>query len=77
MRPALISTDPLAISITTAIQTGDVAALRQLLTDDPEQGYGIHSAEGGLEAGLRSMLSKAVAFDVRDGEIPKHPTRLR
>jgi hypothetical protein len=35
MRPALTSTDPVAISITKAIHTGDVAALRQLLSDDP------------------------------------------
>jgi len=30
-----------------------------------------------LEAGLRSKLSKAVAFDVLDREIPEHPARLR
>jgi hypothetical protein len=35
MRPALTATDPVAISITKAIHTGDVAALRQLLSDDP------------------------------------------
>ena len=43
----------------------------------PTQGYGVHGEECGLEAGLRSTLSKAVAFDVRDREIPEHPTRLR
>ena len=35
MRPALTSADPVAISITRAIHTGDVEALRQLLSDDP------------------------------------------
>ena len=35
MRPALTSTDPVAVSITKAIHTGDVAALRQLLSEDP------------------------------------------
>ena len=34
MRPALPLTDPVAMSITKAIHTGDVAALRQLLSDD-------------------------------------------
>ena len=34
MRPALPPSDPVAMSITRAIHTGDVAALRQLLSDD-------------------------------------------
>ena len=34
MRPALPPTDPVAMSITKAIHTGEVAALRQLLSDD-------------------------------------------
>ncbi len=35
MCPALGSADPVATSIARAIRTGDVAALRQLLSDDP------------------------------------------
>ena len=35
MCPALSSADPVATSIARAIRTGDVAALRQLLSDDP------------------------------------------
>ena len=57
MRLALTSGDPVAISITKAIHTGDVATLRQLLSDDP----GLASARiVGADGVERSMVHVAV-----------------
>jgi hypothetical protein len=71
MRPALTATDPIAIAITTAIQTGDVAALRQLLSNDP----GLASAGIiGADGLARSMVHVATDWP---GHFPNVAATLR
>ncbi|MEU6678669.1 ankyrin repeat domain-containing protein [Streptomyces sp. NPDC046925] len=51
----LDSRDPLALSVTAAIRTGDLPALRQLLADHPALATGAISQDGPA-AGRRSLL---------------------
>ena len=71
MRPALTSTDPVAISITRAIHTGDVAALRQLLSDDPGLANARIVGADGVE---RSMVHVATDWP---GRFPNVAATLR
>jgi uncharacterized protein len=71
MRPALISTDPVAISITSAIHTGDVAALRQLLSDDAGLANARIVGADGVE---RSMVHVATDWP---GRFPNVAATLR
>ncbi|MFH8484453.1 ankyrin repeat domain-containing protein [Streptomyces longisporoflavus] len=67
----LDSRDPLAISVTEAIRTGDLRALRQLLADHPALAAGSISQDGPA-AGRRSLLHIATDWPghyPRAGEI--------
>ncbi|MEO8258839.1 MAG: ankyrin repeat domain-containing protein [Acidobacteriota bacterium] len=71
MRPALTSTDPIAISVTRAIHTGDVATLRQLLSDEPGLADARIVGADGVE---RSMVHVATDWP---GHFPEVGATLR
>ncbi|MET8824825.1 ankyrin repeat domain-containing protein [Streptomyces sp. NPDC004610] len=67
----LNSLDPLAVAVTEAIRTGDLAALRALLADRPDlASAGIAEAEDSERAGTRSLLHIATDWP---GHYPRGP----
>jgi hypothetical protein len=71
MRPTLTSTDPAAMSITEAIQTGDVAALGQRLSEEPALANVRIVGADGLE---RSLVHVATDWP---GRLPNVDATLR